>query len=176
MPEAPAGLLLGKKLRVLTMNYLCGKESSCVGHNIVTETVTLHVGDKLEKTILKESDVEVCNKEWLRPVKWKSMVLSRYLKQNILSACGALKLWLEDSDDCAAELLEEIKSKKPQMLLDSHMLFGWELLRWHFSLPNADFFAVRNFFMLDPVLSGTWLLDVQSDFVADKDILERERC
>ena len=133
------------------------------------------MGDKLEKTILKESDVEVCNKEWLRPVKWKSMVLSRYLKQNFLSACGALKLWLEDSDDCAAELLEEIKSKKPQMLLDSHMLFGWELLRWHFSLPNADFFAVRNFFMLDPVLSGTWLLDVQSDFVADKDILERER-
>ena len=28
--------------------------------------------------------------------------------------------------------------------------------------------------MLDPVLSGTWLLDVQSDFVADKATLERE--
>ena len=49
------------------------KEGLCVGHNIVTDSVTLTVGDKLEKTILKESDVEACQKEWLKPAKWKSM-------------------------------------------------------------------------------------------------------
>ena len=118
--------------------------------------------------------MEACQKEWQRPTKWKSMILSKALKQSILSACGALKLWLEDSDHHAAEPLEEVQSKKPQMLLDSHMLFGWELLRWHFSPPHVDFFVQRGFLMLDPVLSGTWLLDVQSDFVADKATLERE--
>ena len=51
MPEASAGPLLGKKLRVVKMNYLCGKEGLCVGHNIVTDSVTLTVGDKLEKKI-----------------------------------------------------------------------------------------------------------------------------
>ena len=118
--------------------------------------------------------MEACQKEWQRPTKWKSMILSKALKQSILSACGALKLWLEDSDHHAAEPLEEVQSKKPQMLLDSHMLFGWELLRWHFSPPHVDFFVQRGFLMLDPILSGTWLLDVQSDFVADKATLERE--
>ena len=58
--------------------------------------------------------MEACQKEWQRPTKWKSMILSKALKQSILSACGALKLWLEDSDHHAAEPLEEVQSKNPK--------------------------------------------------------------
>ena len=172
MPEASAGPLAGKKVRVVKLGYLSGKEGLRVAHNIIKGEVSVQIGDKLQKTILEESAVSAVDPKWQKPCKWKNMVLSRDLKQKILSACGGLTLWMEDSAFLAPEPIELVESAKPKMLLDSHLLFGWELLRWHFSTPSADHFSAHGYLLLDPLLSGSWLLENAE--VAPKETLEAQ--
>ena len=177
LPEASGGPLLGRKLRVLPLGYLCGKEGLCQAHNICTGAVTLTVGEKLQKVILQEAEVAAVLPAWLKPCKWKNQLLSRDLKQKILSACGGLTHWMEEADFLAPEPIELLDASKPKMLLDSHILFGWELLRWHFSTPSADFFLAKGYLLLDPVLSGNWLLQGAAGVgvaVAPKEALEKE--
>ena len=94
MLEASAGPLLGRKLRVVKLGHLCGKEGLCEAYYIVSGAITLMVGDKLQKVILPEAEVAAVQSAWLKPCKRKAMVLSRDLKQKILSACA----WLDPVD------------------------------------------------------------------------------
>ena len=93
------------------------------------------------------------------------MVLSRDLKQKILSACGALSLWMEELEFLAPRAIEPYEAAK-KMLLDSDLLFGWELLRWHFSTPSADYLSEKGYLLLDPMLSGSWLLQGAGQAIA----------
>lgn len=179
LPEAACGPLKGKRVRVSAELHgketLCGKEGICTSHNLVSDQVNvISLGAANATEVLPESSVTMVEKSWLKPLKWKQMTLSRSLKQRILEVCGGGRVFLEE-DMKAAEPVEEIKTK-PQMLLDHHLSYGWELLRWHFSNAGAasDFFQENGVLLLDPKLSNQWLLPVVSDFVADKSLLEKE--
>ena len=73
---------------------------------------TSFLGEKLQKVILPEAEVCAVQAGWLKPCKWKSMVLSRDLKQKILSACGALSLWMEELEFLAPRAIEPYEAAK----------------------------------------------------------------
>ena len=80
---------------------------------------------------------------WKTPKKWKNLRLARDLKQRVLRACGGSSLFLEASGGFfAAEPLEVLTFKKsyPQMLLDQHLRYGWELLQYNLSDSNENWF------------------------------------
>ncbi|CAE7778430.1 unnamed protein product [Symbiodinium sp. CCMP2592] len=59
----------------------------------------------------------------------------------------------------AAEPVELLKFKKsyPQMLLDQHLRYGWELLRYNLSDSDENWFLENKICMVDPKLSGQLL-------------------
>ena len=94
---------------------------------------------------------------WKSPKKWKNLRLKRDLKQMVLRACGGSSLFLEAAGDFfAAEPLELLVFKKsfPQMLLDQHLRYAWELLRFNFSEPGTNWFMENKVCLLDPKLSA----------------------
>jgi hypothetical protein len=132
LPGAGKGPLLGKKCRVLQQGSLRGKTGLCTEHNVVTDSVQLTaIGSGNATSLLSEAQVMEHDPSWLKPLKWRPMRLSRELKQRTLAAAGGWRFFLED-EGYAAEPVEEISSP-PQMLLDQHLLYGFEMLRWHLS-------------------------------------------
>ena len=120
------------------------------------------VGDASATVLL--SDKEVCEVDpvWKTPKKWKNLRLARDLKQRVLRACGGSSLFLEASGGFfAAEPLEVLTFKKsyPQMLLDQHLRYGWELLQYNLSDSNENWFLANRICMVDPKLSGQLLAE-----------------
>eukprot|EP00439_Symbiodinium_sp_Y106_P029249 s977_g3.t1 len=75
---------------------------------------------------------------------------------------------LSDTEVCeasgglfAAEPLELMKFSKsyPQMLLDQHLRYGWELLRYNLSNSDENWFLENKICMVDPKLSGQLLAE-----------------
>ena len=131
LPAADKGPLFGKTCRVLLEEANCGKSGKCTAHNVLLGTVTLTgVGATCATTTLFADDVCEVEQAWLPPLKWKGMRLKRALKQVVCKACLGIRLSLEE--DSYASATVELIQKKPQMLLDQHLLMGWEMLRWHF--------------------------------------------
>ena len=118
---------------------------------------------------------QVCEveKDWLPVKKWKQMSLKRTLKESVLRACGGHRLWGEE-DTHAAEHVELLKNK-PQMLLDQHLLYGWEMLRWHLSdSDDANFFLEQSVRMLDPKLTTLCLSGKHSNPALLESVLKKQ--
>ncbi|CAE7200793.1 unnamed protein product, partial [Symbiodinium sp. CCMP2592] len=163
LKEATKGPLYGRVCRILREHHTCGKSGKCSMHNLLTNQVSLlGVGDGCATVIL--SDKEVCEVDplWQTPKKWKNMRLKRDLKQSILRACGGSSLFLEASGGFfAPQPVELLKFKKsyPQMLLDQHLRYGWELLRYNLSDSDENWFLENKICMVDPKLSGQLLAE-----------------
>ena len=118
------------------------------------------VGDTSATVILSDKDVCELDPLWKSPKKWKHLRLKRELKQMVLRACGGSSLFLEASGDFfAAEPVELLVFKKsyPQMLLDQHLRYGWELLRYNLSDSDENWFLENKICMVDPKLSAQLL-------------------
>ena len=156
LPEAEHGPLFQRKVRVLSRDNFCGKEGRCTSHNLLTSVCTVaSVGDKLATLSLQASELVMVEPDWKKPLKWKSVVLSRTAKQEILKEGGGILLKHElptseddDANFMCAEPVEVLKTKTPQMLLNQHMFYGWSLIRWHFS----GFCESEHVVFLDPLL------------------------
>ncbi|CAE7473009.1 unnamed protein product [Symbiodinium sp. CCMP2592] len=163
LKEATKGPLYGRVCRILREDHTCGKSGKCTLHNLLTNKLSLvGVGDACATVIV--SDQEVCEVDplWKTPKKWKNLRLKRDLKQTVLRACGGSALFLEASGGFfAAEPLELLKFKKsyPQMLLDQHLRYGWELLRYNLSDSDENWFLDNKICMVDPKLSGQLLAE-----------------
>ncbi|CAE7422092.1 unnamed protein product [Symbiodinium natans] len=159
LPAADKGPLFGKTCRVLLEEANCGKSGKCTAHNVLLGTVTLTgVGATCATTTLFADDVCEVEQAWLPPLKWKGMHLKRALKQVVCKACLGIRLSLEE--DSYASATVELIQKKPQMLLDQHLLMGWEMLRWHFwdeKSEEPDFFRKHSVRLLDPRLCVQFL-------------------
>lgn len=89
LPEAEHGPLFQRKVRVLSRDNFCGKEGRCTSHNLLTSVCTVaSVGDKLATLSLQASELVMVEPDWKKPLKWKSVVLSRTAKQEILKEGG----------------------------------------------------------------------------------------
>ena len=101
------------------------------------------------------------------------MSLKRTLKESVLRACGGHRLWGEE-DTHAAEHVELLKNKPP-MLLDQHLLYGWEMLRWHLSdSDDANFCLERSVRMLDPKLTTLCLSGKHSNPALLESVLKKQ--
>eukprot|EP00435_Cladocopium_sp_Y103_P029187 s1975_g7.t1 len=179
IPESLLGHLYGKTLRITQdPHHLCGQSGTCTSHNLLNGTVNLAqasriqncVGAALGTVLLPVQAVSEVEPSAPKPLKWKAMRPTKALKVEILSACGHLRIYGED-DDFVAEPLEVIKAP-PQMLLDSHIMLGWQMLRWHFCSNDANWMTSNGIYLLDPHLSATWMLPVAPDFVQHPEKLE----
>ena len=156
LPEAEHGPLFQRKVRALSRDNFCGKEGRCTSHNLLTSYCTVtSVGDKLATLSVQASELVMVEPDWKKPLKWKSVVLSRTAKQEILREGGGILLKHElaasehdDANFMCAEPVEVLKPKTPQMLLNQHMFYGWSLIRWHFS----GFCESEHVLFLDPLL------------------------
>ncbi|CAE7228958.1 unnamed protein product [Symbiodinium sp. CCMP2592] len=163
LKEATKGPLYGRVCRILREDHTCGKSGKCSMHNLLTNQVSLiGVGDACATVILSDKDVCEVDPLWQTPKKWKNLRLKRELKQTVLRACGGSALFLEASGGFfAAEPVELLKFKKsfPQMLLDQHLRYGWELLRYNLSDSDENWFLDNKICMVDPKLSGQLLAE-----------------
>lgn len=157
LPNAEHGLLFGKKVRLLCLDQHCGKEGKCTAHNLISGQCTvISIGDVLATRTVNQSDLVEVESDFKKPLKWKAVVLSRVFKKQILRACGGLLLLHElpasENDDAnfmVSETVEELlPSKKIQILLNQHISYGWQLLKWHF----GGFCEAENIQFLDPLL------------------------
>ncbi|CAE7446362.1 unnamed protein product [Symbiodinium sp. CCMP2592] len=163
LKEATKGPLYGRVCRILREDHTCGKSGKCTLHNLLTNKLSLvGVGDACATVILSDKDVCEVDPLWQTPKKWKNLRLKRELKQTVLRACGGSALFLEASGGFfAAEPVELLKFKKsfPQMLLDQHLRYGWELLRYNLSDSDENWFLDNKICMVDPKLSGQLLAE-----------------
>ncbi|CAE6934894.1 unnamed protein product, partial [Symbiodinium sp. CCMP2592] len=81
---------------------------------------------------------------------------------------GCATVILSDKEVCEAsggffapQPVELLKFKKsyPQMLLDQHLRYGWELLRYNLSDSDENWFLENKICMVDPKLSGQLLAE-----------------
>ncbi|CAE7251393.1 unnamed protein product [Symbiodinium natans] len=173
LAEVTKGPLAGRVCRVLQLGVHCGKEATCSHHNLSKGTVTLPcLGDSMATLTLPDSLVVEKEASWLKPLSWKHMRLSRELKQRVLHSCGGSQLFLEESV-YGPEPIELLKTP-PQMLLDQHILYGFELLRWHFSQGSENFFFEQGIRIMDPKLSLQYITKECFDVSIVENALKRE--
>jgi hypothetical protein len=142
----------GSKMRITSESQgfsKYGAEGVCLSHNQETETLQLMIGDsKIGMVNVRLSECVLISPDWIKPIQWKQLTLSRERKFNLLVMSNLIS---EDPNpEVPAEPFELItESIIKKGLLDQHLSYGSELLTtWHWASIRRS----RNIRIVSPVL------------------------